>query len=102
MRVEVKRSVKRAASKAKFLSGQLNAIVRFSGCGKVRLTKREAENEIRFPVIMAEGSHLFPSRTQKLSPHASKVLGWQRPGRIDHRRILLRAERSGCEALVLN
>ena len=25
-------------------------------------------------VIMAEGSHLFPSRTQKLSPPAPKVL----------------------------
>ena len=53
--------------------------------------KREArkakQNAIQFPVIMAKGSHLFPSRTQKLSPSASKVPGWTRPGRIDHRRI---------------
>ena len=35
------------------------------------------------PVTMAERSHLFPSRTQQLSSHASKVLGWKRPGRID-------------------
>ena len=47
------------------------------------------DNDISFPVIMAEGYHLFPYRTQKLRPHAPKVLGWQRPGRIGHRRILL-------------
>ena len=35
------------------------------------------------PVMMAERNHLFPSRTQQLSSHASKVLGWKRPGRID-------------------
>ena len=35
------------------------------------------------PVTMAERIHLFPSRTQQLSSHASKVLGWKRPGRID-------------------
>ena len=33
--------------------------------------------------MMAERPHLFPSRTQQLSSHASKVLGWKRPGRID-------------------
>jgi hypothetical protein len=36
-----------------------------------------------FPVAIARGIHLFPSRTQKLSLYTSKVLGWQRPGRID-------------------
>ena len=30
----------------------------------------------KFPVIMARRSHLFPSRTQKLSFSASKVPGW--------------------------
>ena len=35
-----------------------------------------------FPVAMTKGSHLFPSRTQKLSPSVPKVLGWTRPGRI--------------------
>ena len=30
----------------------------------------------QFPVIMARRSHLFPSRTQKLSFSASKVPGW--------------------------
>ena len=35
-----------------------------------------------FPVTIAEGIHLFPYRTQKLSLHALKVLGRGRPGRI--------------------
>ena len=45
------------------------------------------ENLIPFPVAMAKGSHLFPYRTQKLSPSAPMVLGWTRPGRIGRRRI---------------
>ena len=40
-----------------------------------------------FPVAMTKGSHLFPSRTQKLSPSVPKVLGWRRPGRIGRCRI---------------
>ena len=34
-----------------------------------------------------EGDHLFPYRTQKLSPSAPMVLGWKRPGRVGRRRI---------------
>ena len=41
-----------------------------------------------YPVVMAKGVHLFPSRTQKLSPYTSKVLGWKRPGRIDSCRLV--------------
>ena len=37
---------------------------------------------------MAKGSHLFPFRTQKLSPSAPMVLGWTRPGRVGRRRNL--------------
>ena len=37
-------------------------------------------------VSMAVRIHLFPSRTQKLSSLASKILGWRRPGKIDRRR----------------
>ena len=44
------------------------------------------DNDISFPVIMAEGYHLFPYRTQKLSLIAPKVLGGQPPGRIGRRR----------------
>ena len=44
---------------------------------------RNLKIPFRNPVTMAERYHLFPSRTQQLSSHASKVLGWKRPGRID-------------------
>ena len=44
-----------------------------------------------FPVAMTKGSHLFPSRTQKLSPSVPKVLGWTRPGRIGRCRIPFRS-----------
>ena len=45
------------------------------------------ETSEQIPVAMARGFHLFPSRTQKLSLSAPKVLGWQRPGRSGRRRI---------------
>ena len=38
---------------------------------------------LKNPVAIAEWFHLFPSRTQSLSTHTSKVLGWRRPGRIE-------------------
>ena len=47
------------------------------------LTRQEHKKTVQNPVTMAERPHLFPSRTQQLSSHASKVLGWKRPGRID-------------------
>ena len=45
-------------------------------CGVLReLEKRELRNRIEeILVIMAEGSHLYPYRTQKLSPPAPMVL----------------------------
>ena len=39
------------------------------------------------PVAMAKGKHLFPSRTQQLSPSAPMVLGWTRPGRVGRCRL---------------
>ena len=36
----------------------------------------------KYSVTIAVGFHLFSYRTQKLSPHTPKVLGWKRPGRI--------------------
>ena len=48
-----------------------------------------ARHCLRFPVVMAGRPHLFPFRTQKLSSHAPTILGWQRPGKIGHCRILL-------------
>ena len=37
---------------------------------------------------MAERSHLYPSRTQKLSSPAPKILGGKLPGKIGHCRFI--------------
>ena len=62
---------------------------------------RANDNDISFPVIMAEGYHLFPYRTQKLSLIAPKVLGWRRPGRIGRRRILILKKHFGFTEMLL-
>ena len=41
------------------------------------------------PVAMAWGKHLFPFRTEQLSPTAPMVLGSQGPGRVGRRRFTL-------------
>ena len=41
----------------------------------------------RFAVAMARGKHLFPFRTEQLSPSAPMVLGSQGPGRVGRRRF---------------
>ena len=56
---------------------------------------------LQFPVAMAKGSHLFPFRTQKLSPSAPMVLGWTRPGRVGRRRIPWRASEKSDALLLL-
>ena len=56
-------------------------------------TPADIHNRIKFPVTMAGGSHLFPSRTQKLSLQTLMVLGWQRPGRVGSRRIQQRGRK---------
>jgi hypothetical protein len=40
-----------------------------------------------FPVALARGKHLFPFRTEQLSPSAPMVLGSQGPGRVGRRRF---------------
>ena len=42
----------------------------------------------KFPVATARGKHLFPFRTEQLSPSAPMVLGPQGPGRVGRRRFL--------------
>ena len=42
----------------------------------------------QFPVVVAQGSYLFPFRTEKSSLVAPMVLGGQLPGRVGRRRIL--------------
>ena len=46
----------------------------------------------QFPVAMARGKHLFPFRTEQLSPSAPMVLGPQGPGRVGRRRLFFRIE----------
>src|SRR2546422_5940247 len=41
----------------------------------------------RISAVIAAGVHLFPFRTEKLSPPAPMVLGGQPPGRVGRRRI---------------
>jgi hypothetical protein len=43
--------------------------------------------------VIAAGKHLFPFRTEKLSPLAPMVLGEQSPGRVGRRPFLSRALR---------
>ncbi len=47
----------------------------------------------QFSAVIAAGVHLFPFRTEKLSPPAPMVLGGQPPGRVGRRRISSRALR---------
>ncbi len=44
-----------------------------------------------FPVATARGKHLFPFRTEQLSPSAPMVLGSQGPGRVGRRRFFLQS-----------
>ncbi len=41
-------------------------------------------------VTIAEGIHLFPSRTQSLSPLALTILGGQLPGKIGRRKLKIK------------
>ena len=45
-----------------------------------------AETILRFSVAIAQGSHLFPSRTQKLSPAAPMILHGKLCGKVGRRR----------------
>ncbi len=48
------------------------------------------------PVTMAKGKHLFPSRTQQLSPSAPRVLSWTRLGRVGRCRLPKKRDSSSC------
>src|SRR4029077_3214671 len=69
------------------------------------LKARGGRGLYRFPVAMARGKHLFPFRTEQLSPSAPMVLGPQGPGRVGRRRFLLqmspvRSKRAGLVAVL--
>src|SRR5580698_2258957 len=55
------------------------------GCCAVLRARRSRSRKI--PVAMARGKHLFPFRTEQLSPSAPMVLGPQGPGRVGRRRF---------------
>ena len=54
----------------------------------VVLKAREGPDSHRFPVVIARGKHLFPFRTEQLSPSAPMVLGLKGPGRVGRRRFV--------------
>ena len=74
-------------SRAKQLTERAEKAVR-EGSQTGKTDRKPAERRpFTIPVTIARGNHLYPSRTQKLSLLAPKVLGWQRPGRSGRRRI---------------
>src|SRR4051795_10084203 len=52
-------------------------------------------------VVIARGRHLFPFRTEQLSPSAPMVLGLRGPGRVGRRRINLTGRPTGAARLRL-
>src|SRR5947199_10727323 len=49
---------------------------------------------MKISAVIAAGVHLFPFRTEKLSPLAPMVLGGQPPGRVGRRPVLHAGEPS--------
>ena len=73
-------------SRAKQLTERAEKAVR-EGSQTGKTDRKPAERRpFTIRVTIARGNHLYPSRTQKLSLLAPKVLGWQRPGRLGRRR----------------
>jgi hypothetical protein len=56
-----------------------------AGCAVLK-----ARGPDKFPVAIAWGKHLFPFRTEQLSPTAPMVLGLKGPGRVGRRRSFTR------------
>src|SRR3954453_8149259 len=65
------------------------AIVQFSGPGARAVVSSPVS------VAIARGKHLFPFRTEKLSPSAPMVLGPQGPGRVGRRRFFIEGSPRG-------
>src|SRR5215213_5511799 len=86
------------SEKADFLDPRPS--VQFSGpgawCAAVHIARRRAAGgHSPFSVAIARGKHLFPFRTEKLSPSAPMVLGPQGPGRVGRRRSSLEPPKPG-------
>src|ERR687895_710916 len=61
--------------------------VRFSRSAEGGAARRRAARSHQISVVIARGRHLFPFRTEQLSPSAPMVLGSQGPGRVGRRRF---------------
>src|SRR4051794_4016541 len=70
------------------LDGYIFGTRSLAGCAVLK-----ARGPDKFPVAIAWGKHLFPFRTEQLSPTAPMVLGPQGPGRVGRRRSLLQRSR---------
>src|SRR3954463_458840 len=55
-----------------------------------------------FSVVIARGRHLFPFRTEQLSPSAPMVLGPRGPGRVGRRRFIYTGRPHGRPVVVPN
>src|SRR4051794_5638314 len=53
----------------------------------VRFSRSERARSRNLSVVIARGPHLFPFRTEQLSPSAPMVLGPRGPGRVGRRRL---------------
>ena len=63
------------------------SVLRYSSTERGEATQQGAKSTseryvIQYPVTIAERIHLYPSRTQKLSSPAQKILGGRLPGKI--------------------
>src|SRR5829696_4335181 len=56
----------------------------------------------QFPVALAWGKHLFPFRTEQLSPTAPMVLGLHGPGRVGRRRFFHHTSRPAGRLVVVS
>src|SRR6266545_7925306 len=66
-------------------------------CAEARLksgTGSLAPEYDNLSAVIATGVHLFPFRTEKLSPPAPMVLGARAPGRVGRRRIFFLGRKS--------
>ena len=71
-------------------------------CDEVTISREIFECDYTITSGDREKVHLFSSRTQKLSFSSSKILGWRRPGKIEHCSLIIKASAWGCFFVVIN
>src|SRR3954469_2008372 len=68
----------------------------------MRFSRPEGARSRNFSVAIARGPHLFPFRTEQLSPSAPMVLGPRGPGRVGRRRFIYTGRPHGRPVVVPN